>query len=258
SEVVSAAYGAGGTGFGPEYLIPKPFDPRLIAKVAPAVARAAMESGVATRPIEDVDAYHTPLERFVWHSGNFMKPIFDTARRGPNQRIAYAEGEEERVLRAAQVVVDEGLARPLLIGRPSVIEQRIARYGLRIRPGVDFEIVNPEWDERYRAYWQAYHALADRQGITEEIAKIEMRRRLTLIGLMMMRQGDADGLLCGPYGMYTAHLAYVDQVIGRRPGAHVYAAMNTLVLKGRQVTIVDTHVNAQPSAEQLAEITLMA
>ena len=258
SDIVSAAYGAEGTAFGPEYLIPKPFDPRLIVKIAPAVARAAMESGVATRPIEDFDAYHTQLERFVWHSGNFMKPIFDMARRGPNHRIAYAEGEEERVLRAAQVVVDEGLARPLLIGRPNVIEQRIARYGLRIRPGVDFEIVNPEWDERYRTYWQAYHALADRQGVTEEIAKIEMRRRLTLIGVMMMRQGDADGLLCGTYGMYHAHLAYVDQVIGRRPGAQVYAAMNTLILKGRQVTIVDTHVNAQPTAEQLAEITLMA
>jgi len=258
SDIVSAAYGAEGTAFGPEYLIPKPFDPRLIVKIAPAVARAAMESGVATRPIADFDAYHTQLERFVWHSGNFMKPIFDTARRGPNHRIAYAEGEEERVLRAAQVVVDEGLAQPLLIGRPSVIEQRIARFGLRIRPGVDFEIINPEWDERYRTYWQAYHELADRQGISEEIARIEMRRRLTLIGAMMMRQGDADGLLCGTNGMYHAHLAYVDQVIGQRPGAQVYAAMNTLVLKGRQVTIVDTHVNAQPTAEQLAAITLMA
>jgi malate dehydrogenase (oxaloacetate-decarboxylating)(NADP+) len=255
---VSAAYGEEGNAFGPNYLIPKPFDPRLIVRLAPAVARAAMDAGVATRPIADFDAYRSQLQRFVWHSGNFMKPIFDLARRAPSHRIAYAEGEEERVLRAVQAVVDEKLARPILIGRPAVIEQRIERFGLRIRAGADFDVVNPEWDERYRRYWQAYHALTDRQGVTEQIAKIEMRRRLTLIGAMMVREGDAEGLLCGTFGQYNAHLAYIDQVIGHRTGATVYAAMNTLMLSGRQVTIVDTHVNTQPDAAQLAEITLMA
>jgi malate dehydrogenase (oxaloacetate-decarboxylating)(NADP+) len=257
SEVVTAAYGAIGA-FGPEYLIPKPFDPRLIVKIAPAVAKAAMDSGVATRSITDFDAYRSQLEQFVYHSGNFMKPIFSTARRAPDKRIVYAEGEDERVLRAVQVVVDEKLAKPLLVGRPAVIERRLERYGLRIRPGVDFEIVNPEWDERYSRYWREYHRLTERKGVTEQYAQIEMRRRLTLIGAMMIHMGEADGMVCGTFGHYSLHLDYIDQVIGRRKGRSTYAAMNTLMLPNRQVTLVDTHVNADPSAEQLAEITQMA
>jgi malate dehydrogenase (oxaloacetate-decarboxylating)(NADP+) len=258
SEVVSAAYGSTGLAFGPEYLIPKPFDPRLIVRIAPAVAQAAMACGVATRPIADFDAYRAQLEQFVYHSGNFMKPIFSAARRAPRKRVVFAEGEDERVLRATQVVIDEQLARPVLVGRPAVIERRIERFGLRIRPGADFDLVNPESDPRYREYWQEYHRLTERKGVTEHYAKIEMRRRLTLIGAMLLRKGEADGLICGTFGTHGLHLHYVDQVIGRRPGASVYAAMNTLMLPNRVVTLVDTHVNVAPTAEQLAEITLMA
>ena len=258
SDVVTAAYGTAGLSFGPEYLIPRPFDPRLIAKIAPAVAKAAMDAGVATRPIADFDAYRAQLEQFVYHSGNFMKPIFSAAKRGEMRRIVYAEGEDERVLRAVQVVVDERLARPTLVGRPAVIERRIERFGLRIRAGRDFEIVNPEWDERFRDYWQTYHALVDRKGVSPQYAQIEVRRRNTLIGALMVKRGEADGMLCGSFGPYSQHLHYVDEVIGRKPGATVYAAMNTLMLPGRQVTLVDTHVNADPTAAELAEITLMA
>jgi len=258
SDIVATAYDESNLTFGPEYLIPKPFDPRLIVKVAPAVAKAAMDSGVATRPIADFDAYRTQLEQFVYHSGHFMRPIFASARSAAGRRIVYAEGEDERVLRAVQVVVDERLARPILVGRPAVIERRLERFGLRMKPGADFEIVNPEWDERYRAYWQEYHRLTDRRGITEEYAQIEMRRRLTLIGAMMVHMGDADGRICGTFGTFPLHLSYIDQVIGRREGASVYAAMNTLMLPNRQVTLVDTHVNVEPDARQIAEITLMA
>ncbi|MCD6680684.1 MAG: NADP-dependent malic enzyme [Burkholderiaceae bacterium] len=258
SDIVATAYGAHDLSFGPDYLIPKPFDPRLIVRIAPAVAQAAMLAGVATRPIEDFDAYHTQLEQFVYHSGHFMRPIFTEARRAAGKRIVFAEGEEERVLRAVQVVVDERLARPILVGRPAVIERRLERFGLRMAPGVDFEIVNPEWDERYKTYWREYHRLADRRGITEEYAQIEMRRRLTLIGAMMIHMGEADGMICGTFGAFPLHLNYIDQVIGRRAGASVYAAMNTLMLPNRQVTLVDTHVNVEPSAPQIAEITIMA
>jgi malate dehydrogenase (oxaloacetate-decarboxylating)(NADP+) len=258
SEIVALAYGVQGLSFGPEYLIPKPFDPRLIVQIAPAVARAAMDSGVASRPIEDFDAYRAQLEQFVYHSGGFMKPIFAAVRAADRQRIVYSEGEEDRVLRAVQAVIDAKLARPVLVGRPAVIEKRLERLGLRIRPGVDFELVNPEWDLRYREYWQEYHRLTERKGITEHYAKIEMRRRLTLIGSMLVRKGEAEGLICGTFGTHALHLRYIDQVIGRRPGATVYAAMNTLILPNRQLTLVDTHVNVSPTAEQLAEITLMA
>ncbi len=258
SDVVTAAYGGPGQAFGPEFLIPRPFDPRLIVKIAPAVARAAMDSGVATRPIADFDAYRSQLEQFVYHSGNFMKPIFSSARRGETRRIVYAEGEDERVLRAVQQIVDEKLAKPMLVGRPAVIERRIERFGLRIRAGRDFGIVNPEWDERFRDYWQSYHALVERKGVTPEYAQIEVRRRNTLIGALMVHRGEADGMLCGSFGPYSQHLQYIDDVIGRKPGASVYAAMNTLMLPGRQVTLVDTHVNADPTASELAEITLMA
>jgi malate dehydrogenase (oxaloacetate-decarboxylating)(NADP+) len=258
SEVVSAAYGTGSLSFGPEYLIPKPFDPRLIVKIAPAVAKAAAESGVATRPIADLDAYVDRLQEFVYHSGNFMKPIFAAAKRATKNRIVYAEGEEERVLRAVQVVVDEGLARPILVGRPSVMESRIERFGLRIRADVDFDLVNPESDRRYRQYWETYHRMTERKGVTEQYAKLEMRRRHTLIGAMMMHLGEADGMICGTFGSHSLHLHYVDQVLGRRPDVSCYAAMNLLILPKRSVAIVDTHVNADPSAEELAEITLMA
>jgi malate dehydrogenase (oxaloacetate-decarboxylating)(NADP+) len=258
SDVVTAAYGGPGQAFGPEFLIPRPFDPRLIVKIAPAVARAAMDSGVASRPIADFDAYRSQLEQFVYHSGNFMKPIFSAARRGETRRIVYAEGEDERVLRAVQQVVDDKLAKPILVGRPAVIERRIERFGLRIRAGRDFGIINPEWDERFRDYWQTYHALVERKGVTPEYAQIEVRRRNTLIGALMVHRGEADGLLCGSFGPYSQHLQFIDEVIGRKPGATVYAAMNTLMLPGRQVTLVDTHVNADPSATELAEITLMA
>ncbi|MCZ8337793.1 MAG: NADP-dependent malic enzyme [Burkholderiaceae bacterium] len=258
SDVVTAAYGSVGSSFGPDYLIPRPFDPRLIVKIAPAVAKAATDSGVATRPIADFDAYRAQLEQFVYHSGNFMKPIFSVAKRGETRRIVYAEGEDERVLRAVQGVVDERLAKPALVGRPAVIERRIERFGLRIRPGRDFDVVNPEWDERFRDYWQTYHALVDRKGVTPQYAQIEVRRRNTLIGALMVRRGEADGMLCGSFGPYSQHLQYIDEVIGRKPGASVYAAMNTLMLPGRQVTLVDTHVNADPSAPELVEITLMA
>jgi malate dehydrogenase (oxaloacetate-decarboxylating)(NADP+) len=244
--------------FGPEYLIPSPFDPRLITVIAPAVAKAAMESGVAERPIEDIDAYRTSLQQFVYHSGLIMKPLFTAAKSGPKRRIVYAEGEDERVLRAVQVVVDEKLARPILIGRPEVLRRRIERYGLRIRPDVDFEVVNIDWDSRYREFWTEYHRLTERRGVSVQYAQIEMRRRLTLVGTMLMHMGEADGLICGTFGSYDLHLHYIDQVIGRREGAHNYYAMNLLVLQGRTLFICDTYVNPDPSAEQIAEMTLLA
>ena len=258
SEVVSAAYGAGSVSFGPEYLIPKPFDPRLITKIAPAVAKAAVDSGVASRPIQDFDAYVDRLREFVYHSGNFMKPVFAAAKRATRKRMVYAEGEEERVLRAVQEIVDEKLAKPILIGRPAVLEKRIERFGLRLRPGVDFEVVNPESDPRYREYWETYHRMTERKGVTQQYAKLEMRRRHTLIGSMMIHRGEADGMICGTFGSHSLHLHYVDQVLGHRPGVKTYAAMNLLIMPNRSVAMVDTHVNADPTAEQIAEITLMA
>lgn len=258
SEVVSAAYGAGSVSFGPEYLIPKPFDPRLITKIAPAVAKAAVDSGVASRPIQDFDAYVDRLREFVYHSGNFMKPVFAAAKRATRKRMVYAEGEEERVLRAVQEIVDEKLAKPILIGRPAVLEKRIERFGLRLRPGVDFEVVNPESDPRYREYWETYHRMTERKGVTQQYAKLEMRRRHTLIGSMMIHRGEADGMICGTFGSHSLHLHYVDQVLGHRPGLKTYAAMNLLIMPNRSVAMVDTHVNADPTAEQIAEITLMA
>ena len=258
SEVVAAAYAGATLSFGPEYLIPKPFDPRLMIKIAPAVAQAAAESGVAQRPIGDFDAYRDRLQSFVYASGTIMKPIYALAKRAERKRVAYAEGEEERVLRAVQVVVDEGLARPTLIGRPSVIAQRVEKFGLRLLEGRDYDVVNTENDHRYRDYWQTYHRMTSRRGVTEQLAKIEMRRRLTLIGVMLLHTGEVDGLICGTWGTTAMHLVFVDQVIGRRPGVQTYACMNGLLLPGRQVFLVDTHVNADPTAEQLAEITVMA
>ena len=258
SEVVAAAYVGATLNFGPQYVIPKPFDPRLMMKIAPAVAKAAAESGVAVRPIQDLDAYREKLQTFVYASGTTMKPIFNLAKRAVNKRIAYAEGEEERVLRAAQVIVDEGLARPTLIGRPDVIAQRIEKFGLRLSAGQDYDLVSTENDHRYRDYCKTYHQLTQRKGVTEQLAKIEMRRRLTLIGAMLLRSGEVDGMLCGTWGTTALHLHYIDQVIGKREGANTYACMNGLILPGRQVMLVDTHVNYDPTAEQLAEITVMA
>ncbi len=262
SDIVATAYGTSDVSFGPDYLIPRPFDPRLMIRIAPAVAEAAIKSGVATRPLADLDAYRTQLQQFVWHSGTFMKPIFATAkaahRNGGRTRIVFAEGEDERVLRAVQVVIDEGLARPILVGRPTVIAQRLERFGLRMKPEQDFDLINPDHDRRYRDFWQSYHQMTARKGVTEQYARIEMRRRHTLIGSMMIHKGEADGMICGTFGTHRLHLHYVDQVIGRRAGTSVYAAMNILMLPGRQIAIVDTHVNLAPTAEELAEITLMA
>ena len=258
SEIVAAAYVGEKLAFGPEYLIPKPFDPRLMIKIAPAVAQAAFDSGVAQRPIMDMAAYIERLQSFVYASGTVMKPIFAAAKGAAHKRVAYAEGEDERVLRACQIVVDEGLARPTLIGRPAIIAQRIEKFGLRLKEELDYDVVNVEQDHRYRDFWQTYHGLMARKGVTVQIAKIEMRRRLSLIGSMLLRKGDVDGLICGTWGNTAHHLEYVEQVIGKREGVTTYACMNGLLLPGRQVFLVDTHVNYDPTAEQLAEITAMA
>jgi len=257
SDVVAAAYGGAELAFGPEYIIPRPFDPRLILKIAPAVARAAMESGVATRPIEDMDAYRERLTAFVYHSGNLMNPVFSAAKRSP-QRVLYAEGEEEAVLRAAQAVVDEQLARPILVGRPDVIDYRIRRYGLRLAPGQDCEIVNPESDPRYREVWTEYHQLMGRQGVTPELAKQHLRQYPTLIGAMLVRRGDVDAMLCGVVGRYQDHLAHVGNAVGLREGARLFAAMNVLMLQGRTLFVCDTYIHQDPAAEDLAEIARLA
>ena len=262
NDVVAAAYGSYDVPFGPQYFIPKPFDPRLIVRIAPAVAKAAMEGGVATRPIADLDAYAEQLQQFVYHSGAFMKPLFAAAKQkvrdGGKSRIVFTEGEDERVLRAVQVIVDEKLARPILVGRPEVLLARIQKFGLRLRLGEDVEVTSPDYDERFHQYWTTYWDLMCREGITKEMARVEMRRRLTLIGAMMVRLGDADGMICGTVGGYHDHLRYIDQVIGKKPGANTYAAMNILLLDSRTVALVDTHINDDPTAEQIAEFTIAA
>jgi malate dehydrogenase (oxaloacetate-decarboxylating)(NADP+) len=260
SDVVATTYGIHNLSFGPEYLIPMPFDPRLMMKIAPAVAQAAADSGVAARPIQDMQAYADRLQQFVYRSGTFMKPLFQIAKKAPSgrKRIVFAEGEEERVLRAVQIIVDEKLAKPILVGRPSVLSQRIEKFGLRLKLDADFEVINPNFDERYRDYWQTFHQMSKRKGVTEQYAKLEMRRRHTLIGAMMIHKGDADGMICGTYGNTNLHLNYIDQILGKREGVNVYAAMNCLILPNRQVVLVDTHVNENPNAEQVAEITIMA
>ena len=257
SEVVTAAYGTEELAFGPEYLIPKPFDPRLILKVAPAVAQAAMDSGVATRPIADMDGYRQQLNEFVYHSGFAMKPVFAAAKSKP-ARIVFCEGEDERMLRAVQTVVDEGLAKPILVGRPEVVEKQIARHGLRVRAGEHFELVNPDSDPRYKDLWQDYYNLMCRKGISVEYAKREMRRRTTLIGAMLIRHGYADAMLCGTFGTHALHLRFINEVIGRKPGVENYYAINMLILPKRTVFIGDTYVNYDPTAEQLAEMTMLA
>jgi malate dehydrogenase (oxaloacetate-decarboxylating)(NADP+) len=258
SEVVAAAYAGQQLAFGPEYLIPKPFDPRLMMKIAPAVAQAAADSGVALRPVKDMDAYREKLQSFVYASGTTMKPIFTAAKAAAKKRVAFCEGEEERVLRAAQIVVDEGIARPTFIGRPKIIAQRVEKFGLRLKEELDYDVVNVEQDHRYRDFWQTYHRMTERKGVTAQMAKIEMRRRLSLIGSMLLQKDEVDGMICGTWGTTAIHLHYIDQVIGRRAGVCTYACMNGLLLPGRQVFLVDTHVNYDPTAQQLAEITVMA
>jgi len=257
SDIAARAYGDQHLSFGPEYLIPRPFDPRLIGKIAPAVARAAMASGVATRPIADFDAYSDRLNQFVYQSGLIMKPVFEAAKAAP-KRVVYAEGEDERVLHAAQVVVDEGMARPTLVGRREVIRARLERLGLRLRVDEDFDLVDPNNDPRYREYSAAYHRLAERKGVTPQIARLELRRRYTLIGAMLLHMRAADAMLCGVVGSYDGHLRFIDHVIGLSPGAKNYAAMNMLLLPHRTVFICDTYVNYDPTAEQIADMTVLA
>jgi len=260
SDVVAKTYGVSNLSFGADYLIPMPFDPRLMTKIAPAIAKAAQDSGVATRPIVDMQAYIEHLQQFAYHSGTFMRPIFQLTKHveAAKKRIVFAEGEEENILRALQIIVDEKIANPILIGRPAILERRIKKFGLRLKPGIDFQIVNPEHDERYRDYWQTYLQMTIRKGVTEQYAKLEMRRRHTLIGAMMVHKGDADGMICGTFGATGLHLHYINHVLGKRPGVNVYAAMNVLILPERQIALVDTHINENPTAEQLAEITLLA
>ncbi|MBV6274409.1 NADP-dependent malic enzyme [Alcaligenaceae bacterium CGII-47] len=262
NDVVAAAYGLYDVSFGAGYFIPKPFDPRLIVRISPAVAQAAMDDGVATRPLADMDSYAQQLQQFVYHSGAFMKPLFSLARglvrEGGKSRIVFAEGEDERVLRAVQIIVDERLARPILIGRPAVLAARIEKYGLRIRLDTDVDVTDPDRDDRFHQYWTTYWELMCRDGITKEMARVEMRRRLTLIGAMMVRLGDADGMICGTVGAYGKHLRFIDEVIGKQAGVNIYAAMNILLLDERTLALADTHINDDPDAAQIAEITLMA
>ncbi len=257
SEIVAMAYGGLEDRFGPDYLIPRPFDPRLIATIAPAVAEAAMASGVATRPIADLAAYRDRLTQFVWQSGLIMRPVFVAAKQAP-KRVVYCEGEDERVLRAAQEVLNEGLAQLTLIGRPDVVGARIDRLGLRIRAGIDFDLVNPDSDSRFREYWSAYYDIMQRRGVSQDQAKLDMRRRATLIGAMLLRQGEVEAMLCGTVGSYQRHLGVVADVIGRREGVRSFATMNLLLLPKRTVFICDTYVNIDPSAEQIAEMTVLA
>ena len=257
SEVVASAYGDQDLSFGPEYLIPKPFDPRLIVKIAPAVAKAAMDSGVATRPIADFNAYIDKLTEFVYKTNLFMKPVFSQARNDP-KRVVLAEGEEARVLHATQELVTLGLAKPILVGRPSVIEMRIQKLGLQIRPGVDFEIVNNESDPRFKEYWSEYYSIMKRSGITQEQAQRAVIGNTTVIGAIMVQRGEADAMICGTIGDYHEHFSVVRQLFGYRDGVQTAGAMNALLLPSGNTFIADTYVNDDPTPEQLADIALMA
>ncbi len=257
SEIVALAYGEPTPPFGPDYLIPRAFDPRLITSMAPAVAKAAMDSGVATRPIADFGAYRDQLARFVYESGSTMQPVFAAAKHAP-KRVAYAEGEDERVLRAAQAAVDEGLARPVLVGRTDVIAARIEKLGLRLTLGGDCEGVNILDDPRYRDYWSEYHRLAKRRGVTRAQAMEDIRTRPTLVAAMLVHRGDADAMLCGVGSNSPDHVRFVRTVIGLREGVTTLATMQMLILPGRQLFICDTHVNRDPSAAEIAEMTLLA
>lgn len=253
----NAAYGNDEVKFGPDYIIPRPFDPRLIVTVAPAVAQAAMDSGVATRPVTDMSAYRQQLDEFIYQTGLWMRPVFHAARKHP-ACIVFAEGEDERMLRAVQTVVEEGLARPVVIGRPDVVGKRIERAGLSIRAGQDFELVNPDSDPRYKDLWQDYYKIMCRKGVGVEYAKREMRRRTTLIGAMLVRHGYADALLCGTFGRHGLHLRYVEDVIGKRAGINSFHAINMIVLPNRTLFIGDTQVNYDPTSEQVAEMAVLA
>ncbi|QIT53784.1 NADP-dependent malic enzyme [Aquisalimonas sp. 2447] len=257
SDVVVTAYGGKPLQFGRDYLIPKPFDPRLISRIAPAVAQAAMDSGVAVRPIEDMQAYKLRLNQFVFQSGLLMKPLFERARENP-KRVVYAEGEQERVLRAVQVVVDDRLAKPILIGRRKVVEMRLERMGLRLKMDEDFELADPEDDPRYREYWTLYHSIMERKGITPDQARNVVRTRNTVIAALMVRRGEADAMLCGIDGRYHRQLGHIESVLGRRPGVRNMAAMNTLILPKGTFFLCDTYVNQDPTAQQLAEMTILA
>lgn len=253
----NGTYGEKAQTFGRDYLIPGPLDPRLIMEIAPAVARAAMESGVATRPVQDFSAYRQRLSEFVYNSAFLMKPIFAQAKTDP-KRIVFCEGEDERVLRALQIIVDDGLAKPILVGRPAVIEKNIARQGLRLRAGIDFEMVNQDDDHRFKDFWQHYYTIMQRRGIGEELAKRETRRRTTLIGSLLVHFGYADGMICGTFGYYDLHLGYVRDVIGTKHHTKNFYAMNVVMLGDRNLFIADTYVNPNPTAEQLAEMTVLA
>lgn len=257
SDEVAAAYQGKELKFGPDYLIPTPFDTRLILRIAPAVAKAAAESGVATRPIEDIEAYRESLSRFVYQTSMFMRPVFAAAKTNL-QRVAYAEGEDERVLRAVQVVVEEGLAKPILIGRPAVIEARIAKAGLRLQAGVNYEVCDPEDDPRFRQYWEAYHRLMGRNGITAEGAKAAVRRSNTIIAALMVHLGDADAMLSGLVGRFDRHLAHIEEVFGIQPGVDHLATVNAVMLEDRTLFIADTYINEDPTAEELAQIAKLA
>ncbi|NMG02172.1 NADP-dependent malic enzyme [Azoarcus taiwanensis] len=257
SDIVASAYGEKVSGFGPDYIIPRPFDPRLIVKIAPAVAEAGISSGVATRPITDWDAYKGQLNNLVWHSGLIMKPVFATARKNP-KRIIFAEGESEKVLRAVQTVIDEGLAQPILIGRPEVIENNIQRFGLRMVADRDFEMVNQDSDPRFRELWSHYHSLMERRGVSVDYAKTEVRRRTTLIGALLLKFGYGDGLICGTYGMHSLHRSFIETVIGRRQGVNNLYTVNVLNIPGRTLFLADTYVNYDPTPEQVVEMTVLA
>ena len=257
SDEVAAAYAGQELAFGPEYLIPKPFDARLILRIAPAVAAAAAVDGVATRPVADLEAYRQSLERFVYQTGMFMRPVF-TAARAEKARVIYAEGEDERVLRAVQVALDEGLCRPTLIGRPAVLQSRIQRAGLRLKLGEDVAVIDPEDDPRFRQYWEAYHARMKRNGVTPEMAKSAVRRSNTAIGALAIELGDADAMICGMVGRFDRHLEQVRELVGLAPGARQFAAMNALMLEQMTLFITDTFVNDDPTADELADIAAMA
>jgi malate dehydrogenase (oxaloacetate-decarboxylating)(NADP+) len=257
SDVAARAYGGKVPKFGPEYLIPQPFDPRLLVHVAQAVARAAMDSGVATRPLDDLEAYAERLNHYVFRTGLVMKPVFDAARKDP-KHVVFAEGEEETVLRAVQTIVDDGLARPTLIGRPSVVDMRIERGGLRVRPGRDFDLVNPESDPRFREYWQTFHEITQRRGVTPDSAKAIVRTRNTVIAAIMVHRGEADAMICGVVGRYNKKLTYVTEVLGMQPGCKTLGALSAMASENETLFVCDTHVNPDPTAEQIAELTLMA
>ncbi|MDC7701762.1 NADP-dependent malic enzyme [Vogesella indigofera] len=257
NDVVATAYGDQELSFGPEYVIPKPFDPRLIVKIAPAVAQAAMDSGVATRPIADMDAYVEQLAQFVYKTNLFMKPVFTQAKKA-KARVVMAEGEDERVLHATQEIISQGLAYPILIGRPSVIEKRIEKLGLKMTAGVDFDLVNNESDPRFAEYWKEYYELSKRKGVSQEQARRRVIGNTTLIGALMVRRGEADAMICGTYGPYRQHFDIIENVIGYARQDKVAGAMNALILPTGNIFIADTYVNPNPDAEQLAAITEMA